>query len=240
MMTKKLDYASLARVVLPVFIYDGSGNGQPIEFCGTGFIIARDVFVTCWHCVNRPLSEDQRYVAVTLDAEENTLPLVLENLERDAGGADLASATIHTEVPLELRLGDSAYILMGHDVWTFGYPYTEKERLGNGDIAFTLNGRLLRGHVTRTFPFDHPEYGEVVSYELDIPAPLGLSGAPLILRGGYDVVGVIYYSHTVRAVAELETPVSFSLAHVTPTLRALRGRATKEVPLEMYLHQGCG
>ncbi len=104
-MARRLDYAILARVVLPVFVYDNGGRGQPIEFCGTGFVIARDVFVTCWHCVNRPLSAGQRHVAVTLDAEENTIPVVLENLEQDAGGGDLASATIQTEAPLELQLG---------------------------------------------------------------------------------------------------------------------------------------
>ena len=107
-------------------------------------------------------------------------------------------------------------------------------------MEFTLNGRLMRGHVTRTFPFQHPKNGEVSSYELDMPAPEGLSGAPLILVGGYEVVGVIYHSHTVHAVAELETPVSFGLAQVTPALRSLRARATNELSLETYTHQDNG
>ena len=122
MTAQSLDYATLARVVMPVFIYDGNGQGKPVEFCGTGFVIARDVFVTCWHCVNKPLCEDHRYVAVTLTTEQKAVPVVLENLERDANGADLAAATIHTDVSLDFQLGSRQYILMGHDVWTFGYP----------------------------------------------------------------------------------------------------------------------
>lgn len=32
---------------------------EPLSFQGTGFLIPPGVFVTCWHCVEKPLEENQ-------------------------------------------------------------------------------------------------------------------------------------------------------------------------------------
>lgn len=82
-----------------------------------------------------------------------------------------------------------------------------------------------------------------------MPAPAGLSGAPLMLDPGNQVIGVIYGENDVGTIEELATidpetqerkpevvrVVSFALAHFTSTLHALRGPATEDKPLVEYL-----
>jgi hypothetical protein len=85
-----------------------------------------------------------------------------------------------------------------------------------------------------------------MSYELDMPAPEGLSGAPVVLHGTKAVVGVVYGHNDVALVEEHATVddetgarspevlriVSFGLAHHTHTLHELRGKATGGRPLK--------
>jgi hypothetical protein len=52
--------------IWPVFRVRDPGGGQnmqPLEFCGTGFIIVGGFFITCWHCVSGPLRSDESYAA---------------------------------------------------------------------------------------------------------------------------------------------------------------------------------
>jgi hypothetical protein len=37
---------------------------EPIAAVGSGFIFGEGTFVTCWHCVRAPLSEDEVYAAL--------------------------------------------------------------------------------------------------------------------------------------------------------------------------------
>ena len=78
-----------------------------------------------------------------------------------------------------------------------------------------------------------------------MPAPDGLSGAPLIVRGSDAIVGVVYGTIDVARTEEVSavdpetgarTPqvqriVSFGLAHHTWALGELRGPATGGRPL---------
>lgn len=239
-MRPSLNYTSLSGTVLPIFVAEGITTQR---FCGTGFLLGRGLFITCWHCISAQNSGSQRYVVgVPAGTEEECALLDLTDLERDEGSADLAIGMVEAEPTLQLVLGSGPYVLMGHDVWSFGYPYTDQKPSSIGGYDFTLNGRILRGYVTRTFPYDHPVAGSVDSYELDMPAPSGMSGAPLILKGNKnEVAGVIFGFHDVETIdesieqASVKRVVSFSLAHTADTLRGIRSRATKGNPLSQFL-----
>jgi hypothetical protein len=82
-----------------------------------------------------------------------------------------------------------------------------------------------------------------------MPAPGGLSGAPLLKKPSHEVVGVIYGDHDVGTIDQLaridpatgeRTPevqrvVTFALAHFTETIKNLQGVATDSLPLAEYL-----
>jgi hypothetical protein len=235
-----LSYPSLAGTVLPIFVAKGDTT---LGFCGSGFLLAKGVFVTSWHCVNG-LKAGERHVVGILEGANECVEVDLQDLEQDAAGTDLAIGVVDAEPTVPLVLTSAPYVLMGHDVWSFGYPFTDQRRSETGGYDFTLNGRILRGYATRTFVYDHPCGHQVESYELDMPAPSGMSGAPLVLRGGLEVAGVLFGTHDVEIVDDesysgqryqTTRVVSFGLAHTARTLRGATARATKGIPLADFL-----
>jgi hypothetical protein len=52
--------------IMPIYRIKSSPNGEawPSAFCGTGFIIREGIFVTCWHCVEKPLDNGESYAAI--------------------------------------------------------------------------------------------------------------------------------------------------------------------------------
>lgn len=238
-----LNYPSLSGTVLPIFFVEGE---KALGFCGSGFLLDKGIFITCWHCVNAPISEGKRYIVAVPSKGDECTHADIKKLERDANGADLAIGIVEAEPKLRLELELGPFVLMGHDVWTFGYPYTDQKPAAAGGYDFTLNGRILRGYATRTFPYGHPSGHKIDSYELDMPAPSGMSGAPLILRGGLKVTGIVYGIHDVELVDADSTSghriqtnrvVSFGLAHTAKTLRDASSGATNNMSLAKFLGQ---
>jgi hypothetical protein len=228
--------------IVPLFVVEGQ-PAQPLAFVGTGFLLKPGVLVTCWHCVRDQLSAGQNYAAIKeVDGVWKALHLV--NLGQDANGSDLATAMVALRPRLEFGLGEP--VLAGTDVVTVGYPLTESPT--ELRPSFHLAPRLLKGYVTRTFGFESPSFGTIPSYELDMPAPGGLSGAPVIPHGSKDVVGVVHGAYgaeliehystideTGTRVPEIRKVFSFGLAHHTETLRALSGPATFGLPLHEFV-----
>jgi hypothetical protein len=151
------------------------------------------------------------------------------------------SSTLNLSLPTD----DMAY---GTDVWTAGYPFTDPRRVGDR-LTFNLGARYLQGYVTQSFYYDAPDGSRIPSYELDMPTPGGLSGAPLVRVGSNKVYGVVYGTNDVHltqqtaridevtgeAIPEVHRIVSFGLAHYTDSLRNLRGTATDGLPLAEFL-----
>jgi hypothetical protein len=232
--------------VFPIFLVEvlSGGEHRTLDFCGTGFRLTGDVLVTCWHCVAADEPEEGGYaIAVYLQSREFRYHPLLD-VARDENGSDLATPRIVSEAettlpPPQLTLARPGAPI-GVDVWTYGYPFTGVLPEEANKPRFVLNGRRLQGYITREFWYDHPRLGKISSFELDMPAPEGVSGAPVVGRGGSTVVGVIYGRHDVAVVDEFsqvdpdtgaKTPevqriVSFGLACDTNTLAALRGPAT--------------
>jgi hypothetical protein len=113
----------------------------------------------------------------------------------------------------------------GTEVWTYGFPRPQAptERSGH----WLPEGRFLQGSISRRFSSGKER---VASYELDLRAPEGFSGAPVVAIRSRRVIGVLYAAWEV-ALPEVQRSESFALAHDTPTLRELAGAATAGRPL---------
>jgi hypothetical protein len=139
--------------------------------------------------------------------------------------------------------------LRGENVESYGYPLmpppvTDPE---TGRLVFDLTGpRLLKGYVMRNFEYRPPGRSGVASSELDMPAPEGLSGAPMVRADTAEVLGVIYGVNEVAKIdslayvdertgerrPEIQRLVTFGLAHYTEPLWQASGPATDGRPLQ--------
>jgi Trypsin-like peptidase domain len=242
-------------VAYPIWAHDGSGDAV---FAGTGFIACDHVFVTCWHCV----AKADGGVTYTIGeppptgAEEwsDTGDIPLGDIERDPGGSDLATASVDRPAALQFRLVPRDQVVAGTPVWTAGFPLITPVRDGN-EIHWYLEARFLRGYVTKpTRDEHHGGFGAQRAYELDMPAPAGLSGSPLC-RGNQafprlDLVGVVYGAHDAYSIAvegaidpetgkvtdpDIVRLMQFGLAHRVEVVGALLGTATNGRPLHELL-----
>jgi|GEM_PF-5487821 len=236
-------------VILPIFKTTKTKPYDLISFQGMGFIIAPNVFLTCWHCVDDPLRDNEQYAALVVkeDGSDHTV-IHLSNIEKDTNGKDLATANhdyIPSEYVLKLGLNDAAF---GKEIWTYGFPLTTPERLPDGGMIFNVPPQFLKGYIIRNLTFNQPGFGNTKSYELDLQVPKGLSGAPLMILGDSIVIGVIYSSNDVATIEhigsidpetqsrepEIQRIISFGLAHYTENLLLVRGKATENVSLIDY------
>jgi Trypsin-like peptidase domain len=144
----ELHYESLSGTVLPIFLADGDAG---IGFCGSGVLLDKGVFLTCWHCVKEANETVRIVVAVPDNSNDRCRIVDLKDISRDASGLDLATGLVDAEPTVPLQLAEGPYVLMSHDVWAFGYPFTDQSPSNMGGFDFTLNGRILRGYATRTF-----------------------------------------------------------------------------------------
>jgi hypothetical protein len=229
------------QTVVPIYIARRDNPPIPIQFAGTGFLIAPRLLVTCWHCVGADLPTDQGYVGLFEDVVRHVE--WLEDISRDVNGSDLATANVRAEPGTRFQLArDRA--LQGADVTAFGYPFSGQKEIKPGVTAAKVERRLFKGYVMRTFKHSSSSQPETLAYELSFPAPAGLSGAPVIELGTPRVIGVIFGNSDVATIEhfaqvdsegnrtpELQRIVSFGLAIHTNTLLKLAGRATNSKAL---------
>jgi hypothetical protein len=238
--------AALDRYIVPIYVFPKPKAGEetgPLRYAGTGFVLSPHVFVTCWHCVP-DLPDTEVYGVSVPDAEGGRTAHFLQAVTRDPNGADLATAWVDLTDPAPYHLrAQPPPESMGLDVGTLGYPGTYFELHPSGQRRFDEQARFLQGYITRAFHYRPPSGGpEILSYEIDMPAPKGLSGAPLIAitppyRG--QIVGVIHGAHPPfgsQGESDLNLPpYVFALAHYHSTLMALRGPVTNDRPLSEIL-----
>lgn len=216
------------RDILPLF-YCRTGTRetpQLVRLAGTGFRFGDSLVVTCWHCVAEEAAG--HWYAAAFPHEDGGVSLVrLLDVTQDESGADLATASL-SDGPhphgAGLELSPDA-LTRGDEVWSYGYPLTPELAAGGDPRNVILNGRRLQGQVARARRYEHPPFGDVRCYEIAMPAPAGLSGAPLFRTPGRAVVGVLY------ARRDAERDVSYAVAHRTETLHELRGVATNGLRL---------
>lgn len=245
------------RDIVPILAVSREGYPEPRSFRGTGFLIGKNVLVTCWHCVREPLGDDETYAAAfpaqyagtALPADTTYIIEHLSDIEQDPRGLDLATARV-PQNPAFLTLGDGLGLPSGTGVWAYGFPLTEESRNEDGSLRVTLGGRYLQSYKMRDFYNEVAGFGRTPSTELDMPAPAGLSGAPVVRMGTTQVVGVVYGQKDAETIEQFarrdesgqRTPevvrvTSFAVAHYESTLPQLSGTATGGVPLAEYLRE---
>ena len=203
--------------------------------------------MTCNHCVKKNPPNNSNYVIAIRNKEGIYENKKLTTIQSDVNGADLAIAKVDLVQKLRLVLSEK-FTPWGTDVWTMGYPFTDSWQ-EDGVRKFKLNGRYLQGYITRDFYYDHPSEGRRASFELSIPVPGGLSGAPVVKLGTREVIGVIYgendvgtierFSHkdpqTGKDIPDLERLVSFGLACHTTIMNNAAFDLTDRLPIEQYI-----
>lgn len=240
--------------ILPLVVVNGASplEVEPVAALGTGFLIAPNLLVTCWHCVDVSLAPGHHLAAAREHPPGHWKAHFLFDVARDTGGVDLATARVDLKPECGLQLSRDN-LPSGADVWTFGYPLPTRRERSPGKYQLVLPHRFVKGYIMRDFLYEHPTFGTVPSYELDMPTPSGLSGAPIIRLGSRTIVGVVYGTHDVATIEEaasvdadsgVRSPeihriVSFGLALHTSALGALRTPSTENVPLSSFL-QGTG
>lgn len=188
--------------VVPIFTFGQRGGYELRDFRGTGFLAAPGVLLTCDHCV-RDYRDDELFIAVVPDGDGYE-PVPMRDIRPHGASIDIAIASVDREPSSGLRLSAELGPYHGVDVCTFGYPLTGRT---GADAPFMLNARYLEGYTTRMFMHkdDKERYAPAKTIEIDMPAPAGLSGAPLIRRRSRDVVGIVTGAHDVSSIAELST-----------------------------------
>src|SRR6267143_3306252 len=186
--------AKIVANIFPIFTVKSGSQQRIIEFRGTGFFVApRGIFLTAQHVLDRRLAEDESFNIVIEEPYESdnfALSRIID-FEKDAGGFDLAIGRADFNNSSQFPLYKHK-LTMGEPLYTYGFPLTEGERRPDGFIDWKLNPRYFQGYLTRDLPYDHPGDKPTPSYELSFPAPVGLSGSPLLLVGTLNVAGVIY------------------------------------------------
>lgn len=234
--------------ILPIYVFTTPDRGQRlVRFAGTGFHAGKGVFITCWHCVREELKADQFYgVLVRVNGGYTARSLAV--IEQDPTGKDLATARIFPGPPNVSPTFTSMSARELEDVCAFGYPFSglspEEPEVGRVPRIYP---RSLKGYVVRRFHHDQPGFGVAHSYELDMPTPEGLSGAPLMSLA-WEVLGVVYGTNETTRIAEwanvdeegnripeVQRIVSFGLAHHADSLMNLSGEATHGRTLREFL-----
>ena len=232
------------RDVFPIFVIGRSSILTPASFRGTGFLIAPNVLVTCWHCICQPLEVGQRYAVL---AEEGggyaTYPLL--SVEQHPRGMDIAMANVDL-IPRHGFTLSTEGLSPGDEITTYEYHFADKVPAEGEDVRAQITARFLRGYVTRSFSYDCPGFTHTPSYELDMPVLHELYGSPVIRPGTKEVAGVTFASLKMPRVEQFPADgrkieegqakpaqtVTFVLAHDISSLWSLRGAVTHGKPLK--------
>ena len=227
--------------VLPVvrFRRTAPGEYEPVAAVRSGFTFGEGTFVTCWHCVSGPLGDGEVYGAAMRfeGTGSQTYDRVFElaDLEQDAAGNDLALARVsYTVDPVLVLASDPA--AWGEDIVTSVSPAVNTRNPDTREPKIDMNACLLRGYVTRLKIDGRPGRKPVRAYELDMPAPGGVSGSPLLRPAPFEVVGVVYGEQD-QHVPGRGVPLTFSYAHHLSTLQHAQATATGNRPLFEHLNR---
>jgi hypothetical protein len=226
--------------VLPIAKFRRTGPGQyePIRAAGTGFTFGEGTFVTCWHCVSDPLGEDEVYCAAMrsegTDSHKYDEAFELADIEQVRPQLDLAIARVNYSIDPVITLAQEP-AAWGENVVACGYPLpTDGSSPDTGEAKIDMNAMLLRGYVTRLKVDDRPGWRPVRAYELDMPAPNGISGAPIFREQPLEIVGVVYREHEYE-VHDRGARLIFSFALHLSILRDAIGTATDGRPLHQHV-----
>ncbi|WWM28992.1 serine protease [Streptomyces sp. B21-104] len=223
----------------------GKQGAVPVRFCGTGFVLPGGLLITCRHCIE-PISIEPDYYAGAIELPSGRYQAEpLHNLCFESSGMDIAAASVESSgSTLMLGIGVPG---IGQDVGTFGYAGTYGRLPPGavfGNLSFDQQERWLQGYVTRAFNYELPTGERRPSWEVDMPTPGGMSGAPLFqMRQGPMGRGVVigmcygrYLAHGDADTSGITLPgYVFGLAHYYTSLRDARFEILGQASLGNYL-----
>lgn len=215
--------------ILPIFVAEQRPDRPPLlaAFCGTAFLLEGGILLTAWHVVSRPLSASQSYMVMfksygSGDDRAGVAPI--HDLAPDESGWDMASGWV-------LRPGGPGLVIareqarLGEEVCTWGFPLMPAPEVRADDGAKVYSDfapRYLQGYVSRVAATKQVDGTRPPVIELDMPAPPGISGAPLLRVNTGEVLGVILGE---RSTSQGDNRWAFAVAQWTETMWQLRGPA---------------
>jgi hypothetical protein len=173
---------------------------QPAVVGGScGAYLARHIYVTASHCI--PEQADAAFVSmpgepgrriIGIDRHETADIAVLV-------GERFDDEPMSSQVYLRTGLNDLPF---GGDFVTFGYP--------DGAPESNPVGRLMKGHFQRYFGYSPVRGGSYFAGEMSIPAPAGMSGAPVCwAMRPQELIGVVTTNHDsytiIDSIAEVDS-----------------------------------
>ncbi len=212
------------RVVFAVNATD-EGVTTALGVYGTGFLVRSGVFVTCRHCLPE-LPAGQRLAVSRKNDRGGYDAWALSMIEADERGHDLATARVDLDAEEAWPLYQGVMV-PGMRCWSFGYPLPERRPEPTGDVTFAVAPRFVRGYVMRRYNGAIALGRPVPCGELDMTAPPGLSGGPVVFEGSDHILGAYFGRRTTKVPDEDPAPLySFSLAYDNEVLAGLKGAAT--------------
>ncbi len=133
--------------------------------------------------------------AIGVQDEKEIHRVVPIQFKQSAAGYDLAVGRIAWAPSPSLQISGALY--EGMDVYTYAFPLPEVQQLESGERKFKVWLRLFKGYVVSSTILEFvPGFGKAAALELDMPAPAGASGAPVLRDvpgkvGTREVVGVV-------------------------------------------------
>ncbi len=207
--------------ILPIVRLSHGSPPGVIALCGTGFLVAPGILMTCWHCVSGSKDRTDLGVLVPDRKRQSLQSHRLSAVSQDTAGFDLATARVDLSPRVCLRPVDEEHPA-GTEVVTSGYPLLQVTSPGDVARPSDMGGRILQGYVMHCIEYEHPGFRLTPTYELDMLAPGGLSGAPIARRNSDMVVGIIYGSNDVSRGEQ--RVISIGHAH---HLKSIREHATE-------------
>lgn len=243
------------RKVLPLIGISSPTHPRETAVLGTAFVVTDGVLVTCWHVVAPAIDKGWTIIGAWDERGDGRFARVdITDIAQHPAGDDLAMARIDLpgagwRLPSRQRV-----IEIGTDVAALGYPLPDKRVDPDGGFTHLVSFRLLKGYVTHMPVIQERGYPPTASLELDMPAPAGLSGGPLLSLVETNVLlGVVYGTHGVDRIEsfssvdpntgertpEVVQTVTFALAHHPVGLWSLKGPATEGMTLgQLMLERG--
>jgi len=231
----------IRKSVFPIFIIEHKNKAVPRAHTGTGFFISEKLLLTCWHCVNLELRGNEEFMLWNRSDNKN---YVLQEPMQDENNTDIAIAYVDINGIEPLQMCNHE-LDMAQNVWSFGFPLVDKMSDVEIGHKFSLNPRAIKGYVMRSFNHNHLTYPENHFYELDMPAPEGLSGAPIVKEGTKEVASVVTGVNDVRIIEqwssvdpdtgekspEISRIYSFTTGYHTSVLSSVTNKWTEKKPL---------
>lgn len=87
---------------------------------------------------------------------------------------------------------------LGEEFMTYGYPFETRESMG--PFKAVESARLLRGSFQRFHQFVDPAGHQFLAGEMSVPAPTGMSGAPLFRLGALPMLTALVVGSTESSV----------------------------------------